>query len=178
MSSNINTNLIDTTFPIAGQDNSSEGFHNNYTAIKNALNTAATEISDLQITAVLKNTNNDLGKNELSNAVLKNTLKKSISPVSYVLDYEAGAYQKFTAVPTTTITTPSNWPSSGIHASILVEVYSTSTATINFVAPLTLRKEDALTLPHAVTTGTTLWEVWTTNQGSEVFLRKIGGPYL
>lgn len=183
MSSNINTNLIDTTFPIAGQDNSSEGFHNNYTAIKNALNTAASEISELQITAVLKNTDNDLDKNELSNAVLKNTLKTVSSPIDLAMDYDSGSYQKFETISNTTetyttITTPTVWPSSGIHASILVEVYSTATTNINFVAPNTLRKETDLTLPHPVTTGTTLWEVWTTDQGSEVFLRKIGGPYV
>lgn len=182
MSSNINTNLIDTTFPIAGQDNSSEGFHNNYTAIKNALNTAASEISDLQITAVLKNTNNNLGGFELSNAVMKNSLRAISAPPPgiYSIDYESGSYQKFNALSntTTTITTPTNWPVSGKHASVLVEVYSTASTTINFVAPLTLRKEADLTLPHAVTTGTTLWEIWTTNQGSEVFLRKVGGPYV
>jgi hypothetical protein len=182
MSSNINTNLIDATFPLAGQDNSSEGFHNNYTAIKNALNTAASEITDLQITAVLKNADNDLGGFKLSNAVMKNTLKESVSPATLVIDYESGSYQKFIATSntatTTTITTPSNWPAVGVHASILVEVASTASTNINFVAPLTLRKEDSLTLPHSVTTGTTVWELWTTDQGSNVYLRKVGGPYL
>ena len=49
MTSNINTTPIDTTFPIAGQDNDTQGFRTNFTAIVNALNTASSEITALQV---------------------------------------------------------------------------------------------------------------------------------
>lgn len=45
---NYSTN-IDTTFPVPGQDNDTQGFRDNFIAIKNSLETAAAEISDVQI---------------------------------------------------------------------------------------------------------------------------------
>ena len=37
MASNINPNNVDTTYPIAGQDNDSQGFRDNFTNIKTCL---------------------------------------------------------------------------------------------------------------------------------------------
>jgi hypothetical protein len=48
MSSNINPNNIDREFPVAGQDNDSQGFRDNFTSIKNNFSFAAAEITDLQ----------------------------------------------------------------------------------------------------------------------------------
>lgn len=44
------SNLIDTTYPIAGIDNDTQGFRTNFAAIKNAFTATANEISDLQLT--------------------------------------------------------------------------------------------------------------------------------
>ena len=48
MASKIETNNIDGTYPVAGQDNSSQGMRDNFTAIKTAFTEAKTEIEDLQ----------------------------------------------------------------------------------------------------------------------------------
>jgi hypothetical protein len=48
MASLINPSNIDITYPIAGQDNDTQGFRDNFNNIKNNLTTAKTEISDLQ----------------------------------------------------------------------------------------------------------------------------------
>jgi hypothetical protein len=48
MASTINSNNIDITYPIAGQDNDTQGFRDNFRNIKNNLNTARQEISELQ----------------------------------------------------------------------------------------------------------------------------------
>jgi hypothetical protein len=48
MASNIVPGNIDGTFPIAGQDNSSQGFRDNFTAIKNNFTEAAAEITAIQ----------------------------------------------------------------------------------------------------------------------------------
>ena len=48
MASLINPTNIDGTYPIAGQDNDSQGFRDNFTNIKNNLETARIEISALQ----------------------------------------------------------------------------------------------------------------------------------
>ena len=52
MSSLINPYNIDGTFPIAGQDNSSQGFRDNFTNIKNNFLAAESEITDLQSKAI------------------------------------------------------------------------------------------------------------------------------
>ena len=41
--------IIDITYPIAGQDNDTQGFRDNFSSIKNNLNIAKNEISDLQL---------------------------------------------------------------------------------------------------------------------------------
>lgn len=48
MTSAIVSNTIDTAYPIPGRDNDSQGFRDNFSAIKTALQTAANEISGLQ----------------------------------------------------------------------------------------------------------------------------------
>ena len=48
MSSNISTTGINTSYPIAGQDNDTQGFRDNFSSIKYNLTTAATEITALQ----------------------------------------------------------------------------------------------------------------------------------
>jgi hypothetical protein len=48
MASKINITNIDTTYPIAGQDNDTQGFRTNFTNIKNNFVTAASEITQLQ----------------------------------------------------------------------------------------------------------------------------------
>ena len=50
MASQINPTNIDITYPIAGQDNDTQGFRDNFRNIKNNLTTAATEISAVQAT--------------------------------------------------------------------------------------------------------------------------------
>lgn len=49
MTSRIDTSSIDSNFPVQGADNSSQGFRDNFSYIKLALNTAAEEISNLQL---------------------------------------------------------------------------------------------------------------------------------
>jgi hypothetical protein len=74
MTSAINTNGINVNYPVPGINNSSQGFRDNFSAIKNDLNIASTEITDLQNNVVLKaalaNTtlNNDMANTLISNA--------------------------------------------------------------------------------------------------------------
>jgi hypothetical protein len=74
MTSAINTNGINVNYPIPGVNNSSQGFRDNFAAIKGDLNTAANEITDLQNNVVLKQAldgtllNNDMANTLISNA--------------------------------------------------------------------------------------------------------------
>jgi hypothetical protein len=48
MASQINPNNIDITYPIAGQDNDTKGFRDNFSSIRSNFITAKTEITGLQ----------------------------------------------------------------------------------------------------------------------------------
>ena len=52
--SQINTNGINVNYPVPGQNNSSQGFRDNFAAIRTNINTASTEITDLQAKVVVK----------------------------------------------------------------------------------------------------------------------------
>ena len=54
MTSSINPNNIDGTYPIAGQDNDSQGFRDNFTNIKNNFTFSYNELTDLQAKAIVK----------------------------------------------------------------------------------------------------------------------------
>ena len=55
MSSNISTGGINTSYPIAGQDNDTQGFRDNFSSIKYNFTTAATEITALQANVIAAN---------------------------------------------------------------------------------------------------------------------------
>ena len=73
MASSIVPGNIDGTFPIAGQDNSSQGFRDNFTATKNNFTTTKSEIEALQTSSVANNVANSFNDNIVSRAVLKDT---------------------------------------------------------------------------------------------------------
>ena len=98
MASNIVPGNIDGTYPTAGQDNSSQGFRDNFTAIKNNFTEAKTEIDSLQTNKANLNSTNNFSGNTIQNAVLKNNSETSfahgsVSSGSVTLDHENGHYQ-------------------------------------------------------------------------------------
>lgn len=84
--STINTNGINDNYPIPGENNSTQGFRNNFTAIKTNLNTASTEIADLQNKVVLKAALDGLSlNNDMANAVISNAATRSFRATTYNL---------------------------------------------------------------------------------------------
>lgn len=151
MTSLVNPNNIDGTFPVAGQDNSSQGFRDNFTNIKNNFTFLKSEIEDLQAKAVLKSAllndtlNNDLSAlgTTLNNAQLTSyaitfTDNGSISGAQSI-DYDSGNFQKLTLSGSTSITI-TNWPTNGVGGELLLWINCPSTAYL-------------LTLPAQVTLG-------------------------
>lgn len=154
MSSNINPNNIDTTYPIAGQDNDSQGFRDNFTNIKTNFQYAEDEISDLQTKVVLKaaltgtTLDNDMGGAPISNVTLNGARTTRISlgnsstqtvPGTIPVDYTAGEFHTFTLDQNSTLDFQ-NWPSAGNGSWVRVIVTVSSTAY-------------TLTLPSAVSVG-------------------------
>ena len=65
MASNIVPGNVNGTFPTAGQDNSSQGFRDNFTAIKNNFTESKTEIEALQTNKASLNASSDFADNEV-----------------------------------------------------------------------------------------------------------------
>jgi hypothetical protein len=106
MTSNINPNNIDGAYPVAGQDNNSQGFRTNFTNTSTNFQFAADEITDLQNNAVLKSAlagtvlDNNMQGNPLSNAVLSN-MGEAVNVIGTVsgtvtINYVLGSYQTLT----------------------------------------------------------------------------------
>jgi len=101
MTSQINPNNVDATYPVAGQDNSTQGFRDNFGAIQTNFEYAYAEISDLQANAVVRNRDNDLGGNTtITGSVLRNTRETiyAIGTVSgnITVTYSRASYQTLT----------------------------------------------------------------------------------
>lgn len=84
--SSINTNGINVNYPIPGQNNSSQGFRDNFAAIKNNMDIAGNEISDLQNKVVVKSAlNNTIVNNDMGNTLISNASTRSFRATTYNL---------------------------------------------------------------------------------------------
>jgi hypothetical protein len=166
MASLVNPSNINGNFPIAGQDNDSQGFRDNFTNIKNNFTFIKQEVEDLQAKTVLKAAliGSTLDNNFLGSQ-LKNTQFKNYSETLYdwgntsgeiQLDLALGnVHRIYTDGDITLNAVTKNWPSSLQYARILLYItISNSTHT--------------LTIPNTIST-----------ELANLFgLRKIGGDFV
>ena len=119
--SNINYTPIDGNFPIAGQDNDTQGFRTNFTAIKAGLETAKNEITALQANTIdVTHTSTDLAGTTLYNglynkfsAVFAPTVQLDSTSPGYLgmtADFDSGPVQQFTVKSDGTVIDFVNWP--------------------------------------------------------------------
>ena len=136
MSSQIDNENIDSTYPVAGQDNDSQGFRDNFASIKANFGYAKTEIQDLQSKAILKSAltggtlSNDLGGSNISNGTLTNVHGTSYSQTIQTtgdINIVNGALQVFTVNDDATLTFK-NWPSTGKYANVRTHFRSGASA--------------------------------------------------
>jgi hypothetical protein len=150
MTSQVNPNNIDGTYPVAGQDNDSQGFRDNFTNIRNNFTYIKAEVEDLQSKAVLKTalTNTTIDNNLQGNAIVGASLTgyretyNDIGSVSgsITVDFTNGNFQKITMSGSTTLAFSFPDSASSQYASIKLWV-------VNPNASYTL------TLPSACTLG-------------------------
>jgi hypothetical protein len=156
MTSAIVYNTITTNYPVAGQDNDSQGFRDNFTAIRAALSVAGDEITDLQTNGVdvTQSVNNLQGTtlvnglyNQFSGTFLPLTQSANTVPnyLTMSADFTLGAVQQFTIKYTGTQINFTNWPvnntpvGANYHSSLKIivkPVDTVSTRTITFGASL------------------------------------------
>jgi len=84
--SQINTNGINVNYPVPGVNNNSQGFRDNFATIRTNLNTASTEITDLQNNVVVKAAlANTVVNNNMANTLISNALTRSFRASTYNL---------------------------------------------------------------------------------------------
>jgi hypothetical protein len=190
MTSLINPNNIDGAYPVAGQDNNSQGFRDNFTNTKTNFQYASEEITDLQNKAVLKSAltgsvlNNNMNGSILSNVQLQDASQTRVAlgtlGGSITLNYAAGSYQTVTTSGAISLNFI-NFPPAGAQGLLILQV------TISNIA-------HTLTLPAAVSqgltgiqgivgqiitfaqTGTYNFEFTTSDGGSTVTLQDLSRP--
>lgn len=100
----VNGNNINADFPLAGQNNSSQGFRDNFAATKSGLNRAGTELSELRERVLVKSAipgtslNNDLNYTAIVRAQLKSNsdyfYNNGSAGANFTLDFNRGNWQK------------------------------------------------------------------------------------
>jgi hypothetical protein len=150
MTSAINPNNIDGAYPVAGQDNDSQGFRDNFTNTKTNFEYAADEITDLQNKAVLKaaltggTLNNNMAGSLLSNAQLQDMSETRVAlgtiSGTATIDYSAGPYYTLTTSGSVSLSF-TNFSVAGTVSRVRVQITVANTA-------------HTLTLPSAVSVGT------------------------
>lgn len=131
MASNINPNNIDGTYPVAGQDNNSQGFRDNFTNTKTNFQYAEDEINDLQAKVVLKAAltgqvlDNDMLGSLLYNAQIQDFSATRVALGSLsgtvTINYAAGHYQTVTTTGNISLSF-TNFSAAGTQSWVIVRV--------------------------------------------------------
>lgn len=184
----IDTTQIDGAFPIAGRDNNSQGFRDNFTNIKNALSVAESEITALELNTAKLNADNDFNGQILENAEI-NKFYGSVrnnGPVSIntSVNVENGPLQIYTIGADLTLQFI-QWPASDRYAKIKLHLKSDgSERVVKFVTEAGTNNimyatgfpvdgsDKALTL--ADTQAHQVVEAWTFDGGIFVYMQYLG----
>jgi hypothetical protein len=113
MTSLINPNNIDASYPVAGQDNSTQGFRTNFTNIKQNFQYAETEINALQNNGVVTNAANNFNDNLIYAARMQDIAFTKITDSSaagaVILNFASAQYYSLVTDGATSLTF-TNWP--------------------------------------------------------------------
>jgi hypothetical protein len=128
MASLINPNNINAAYPVAGQDNNTQGFRDNFNNIKVNFQYAEDEINSLLSNSVLKGAaSNDFAGSIIYGARLQNTgyvqvNQGDVAPTANI-NFAAGSFQTITANANTVLSF-SNLPAPGTTAVVTLAIES------------------------------------------------------
>ena len=201
MSSQITPNSVNETFPVAGRDNNSQGFRDNFTAIKNNFTYTKREIDDLMNKVVVKSQltygppiDNNFGGQVITGATFKKesyAIADNAEASTVTIDYaNASQHQVHIGVDTATANTTLSFtglPAANKYAEIrlFVEVGGTATGpwTLTFNSSLNIRGNgvagfDATAKTVTFNTASTpaspyyIFVLGTSDNGAEFYLRE------
>lgn len=189
--SNINFSTIQTNYPVAGQDNNSQGFRDNFSSISTALSVAKLEITALE-TRTMKVADLATGTqtviNNLNGSSIVNGLTNQLYPVAKDNDEVTGTENidlvngvlQICTLTGDTVFTFVNWPDNLEYGCIRLHLLSDQqgewTPTFETENGGDIIPESNFPDPFVVPTNGKheVIEAWTYNGGATVFLRFIG----
>ena len=187
MASNIVPGNVDGTYPKAGQDNSSQGFRDNFNSIQSNFTEAKTEIEALQTNKANLNASSDFADNEVTRATFKDTAEKvyahGTTGGAIALNHGNGHYQTITLNASITLSF-SNWPATGNLGRIILDATCTNVShTITIPSAVLVAdsvtggdgSSDTITLPD---TKRFLYEFLTPDGGTTILMNQIGKVYI
>ena len=192
MASNIISETIDDQYPVAGVDNNSQGFRDNFNIIKTNFTEAKTEIEDLQDNTVRTDADSDMSNNTLTNANLLGytieTNSSIIGDADRTLSHATANYFKVNLIDTDITVTVSQFPDIGKKGEIYIHLQGNGGGAhvVTFAglnpssAPSNLFTDgNAAWTGSTVTVSTTtsdavVIKAWSINGGDDVYLQYVG----
>ena len=191
MSSQINPNNIDGSYPVAGQDNNSQGFRDNFTNIKVNFQYAEDEINDLQTNVVLKsaltggvldnNMNNSTMYAVNLNDVSTSRVVNSATTGAVSINFAAGGYQTVGETTGSITLSFSNFPTGGYYGTVVVAfIIGSASHTVTLPGSVTGSITGIQGLSSGVlsfpSTGVYIFSFSTSDGGSTVYINDLSRP--
>ena len=187
MASNIISGTIDGTYPVAGVDNNTQGFRDNFTIIKAGLAVANSEVTVLQSTTAKLNATNDFNGTDITDANFSLNTEKYHNIGTVItgqnISFLNGHYQSMALnldVATTTINFAlADWPARDHVAKMTVQLKGNDTAkTVTFTVAgggtIKYSADFPATLTLDSSVNPILIDFWTYNQGTTVYAEYRG----
>ena len=187
MASNIVPGNVDGTYPKAGQDNSSQGFRDNFSAIKNNFTEAVTEIEALQTNKANLNASSDFADNEVTRAKFKDTSETvyahGTTGGSITLNHQNGHYQTITSNASITLSF-TNWPATATLGRIVLDItfalvaHTITIPSAVLVSGLVLGGDGSSNTITCPTSGRYIYEFTTPDGGTTILMNQLGNNYI
>lgn len=186
--SDIVTTTIDIHYPVAGVDNDSKGFRDNFARIQTALAQAKLELERFETHSVLKTplTGTGTASNDLAAGVILNgsynkfygtAYSASITDVTVDVSLWNGVFQKFILAQNTTLTF-SHWPTSGLYGVIRLHLIAASSTEVSPTFATTngghIIQETSFSGVQVDNLAYQAFEAYTVDGGQNVFYKYLG----
>lgn len=175
---------INISYPVAGIDNDTQGFRDNFKNIKLALDATDADVYDLKLNAVsVANPVSDFNNNIIKQVQLQDSSVTIYDDTSVVrtdefeidIDYRKGSYQVFAVSSGTYRFSVSNWPGAGKSGSLTLSITTSTTAatTVNFAAQ-NVYNLGPDNLPFNITNqGKTIIHLWSDGDDDNLYVKKV-----
>ena len=173
---------IDQEYPVAGQDNDSQGFRDNFSAIRGSPLQVETDLQDLENTTVKTDTDNDFNGNVIRDASLENVTEEVnvIAGVDSQIDinFTNGHYQSIQVVGNVTLRF-ALWPETNKVGKIRILIRADgNNRTVNWTTEAggTIKYGPNFPTPFEVTSAVDpiVLDFWTDDGGQVVYADYVG----